>query len=115
MSNQNPIVRWPYGAASVEVLSDKGANDIQIVNTLTIIDGASVVATGHRTLNIDVDPELEPGARLVVKSKSTAAETLIPGDGMKGEVIEGEAGKMAVAEYVYDGSVFIQTAKSILI
>lgn len=115
MENQNPIVRWPFGAASVEVMKATGVTEVTVVNTLTIVDGVSVSATGDRTLNVTVDADLEVGARLVVKSKTTAAETLTPGVGMKGEEITGEAGKTAVAEYVYDGKAFVQTGKSILI
>lgn len=115
MENQNPIVRWPFGAASVEVMKATGATEVTVVNTLTIVDGVSVAATGNRTLKITADADLEIGARLVVKSKTTATETFTPGTGMKGEVITGEAGKTAVAEYVYDGVAFIQTGKSILI
>jgi hypothetical protein len=115
MENQNPIVKWPFGAASVEVMNEKSNTEITVVNTLTIVDGVSTSATGNRTLKITADADLEVGARLVVKSKTTAAETLTPGVGMKGEVIEGQAGKTAVAEYVYDGTAFVQTGKSILI
>lgn len=115
MENQNPIVRWPFGAASVEVMKATGSTEIEVVNTLTIVDGVSVAATGNRTLKAAIDADLEVGARIVVKSKTTAAETLTPGTGMKGEVITGEAGKTALAEYVYDGTAFVQTGKSILI
>lgn len=112
---QNPIVKWPFGAASVEVMEATGITEITAVNTLTIVDGVSVAATGNRTLKVTADADLEVGARIVVKSKTTAAETLTPGAGMKGEVITGEAGKTAVTEYVYDGAAFVQTGKSILI
>lgn len=115
MENQNPIVRWPFGAASVEVMTEKGNNEITVVNTLTIVDGVSVAATADRTLKVTADSELEIGARLIVKSKTTATEKLTPGTGMKGEVITGVAGKTMVAEFIYDGSAFIQSGKSIQI
>lgn len=115
MELQNPIAKWPFGAASLLVMTATGAQDCEIVNNLTILDGQSVVATGNRVLNLTADPDLTPGARVIVKTSSVAAEKLTPGEGVKGEVIDGVAGKTLVAEYVYDGSSFIQTGKSIQI
>lgn len=112
---QNPIVKWPYGAASQEVMTATGAQDFEIVNNLTILDGSSVIATDNRTLNLTADPDLTPGARVIVKTTSTGTEKLNPGTGVKGEAITGVAGKTFVAEYVYDGTGFVQTGKSIQI
>lgn len=112
---QNPIVKWPYGAATILAMTATGAQDFDIVNNLTLIDGSSVVATDNRTLNLTADADLTPGARVIVKTTSTATEKLNPGTGVKGEAITGAAGKTFVTEYVYDGTGFIQTGKSIQI
>lgn len=112
---QNPIVKWPFGAATLLEMAASGSQDFDIVNNLTIIDGSSVVATADRTLNLTADPDLVPGARVIVKTASTATEKLDPGSGVKGEAITGVAGKTFVVEYVYDGLGFVQTAKSIQI
>lgn len=112
---QNPIVKWPYGAATILAMTATGAQDFDIVNNLTIVDGSSVIATDNRTLNLTADAELTPGARVIVKTTSTATEKLNPGTGVKGEAVTGAAGKTFVAEYVYDGTGFIQTGKSIQI
>lgn len=116
MENQNPITRWPFGAATIVALAvATGAVALEIVNSKTIVDGTGVAATGDRTLNLTIDSGVEAGAELIVKTKSTATEKLTPGANMKGEVITGVAGKTQVVEYVYDGTAFIQTGKFIQI
>lgn len=112
---QNPIAKWPFGAATVVGLSADGDQAVDICNNLTLVDGATVIATGARTLNLAISTDIEPGARLIVKTKTTATETLTPGEGMTGTVTSGVAGKTKVAEYVYDGVTFIQTANAVQI
>lgn len=112
---QNPIVKWPYGLATILVLSAVGVQALAVNNNMTIVDGTSTVATDDRTLDITPDPGLEPGAILIVKTKSVGTEELIPGAGIKGETIAGVAGKTQVAQYIYDGSYFIQTSDFIQI
>lgn len=112
---QNPIAKWPFGAATVVKMPTEGIVHIDIYNTLTIIDGAGAAATGDRTLDLSISPDIEPGARLVVKTKTTAVETFTPGRGMAGTVTTGIAGKTKVTEYVFDGNKFIQTAAAVQI
>lgn len=112
---QNPIAKWPFGAATLVEMSAMGDQAVDIYNNLTIVDGATVVATGARTLNLAISPDIEPGARLIVKTKTTATETLTPGEGISGTVTTGVAGKTKVAEYVYDGVTFIQAATAVQI
>lgn len=113
--SQNAIVKWPFGQATVMPLSASGAQGIAVKNMLTILDGASVVATADRTVNITASETLEVGARIILKTKSNATEKVLCGTGIKGEAITGVAGKTQVAEYVYDGAAFIQTGKFIQI
>ena len=108
---QNPIVKWPFGKADVVSLTATGNQAVDIYNNLTIVDGA----TGARTLNLAISKDVEPGARLVVKTRTTATESLTPGEGMAGKATAGVAGKTKVAEYVYDGEKFIQTADAVQI
>lgn len=112
---QNPIAKWPFGTATLVALTATGNQAVDIYNNLTIVDGASVVATGGRTLNLAISRDVEPGARLIIKTKTTATETLIPGEGMTGAETAGVAGKTKVAEYVFDGVTFIQTAAAVQI
>lgn len=101
--------------ATLIVLSAVGVQALAVNNNMTIVDGTQVVATDDRTLDITADPGLEPGAVLIVKTKSVGTEELIPGAGIKGETITGVAGKTQVAHYVYDGFNFIQTSDFIQI
>ena len=113
---QKPIAKWPFGAATIILLAvAAGAIDIEIINNLTIVDGEDVISTGDRTLNLLIANDVEPGARLIVKNKTTGAESLIPGNGMSGTTISGVSGKTKVVEYVYDGKNFIQTAAAVQI
>lgn len=112
---QNPIVKWPFGAATVLALAATGTNALEIYNSLTIVDGVTVAATGNRTLDLTIDSGVDVGARLLVKTKSAATQTLIPGTGMAGETITGVADKTQVVEYVYDGTKFVQSGKFIQI
>lgn len=90
---QNPIVKWPFGKADVVSLTATGNQAVDIYNNLTIVDGASVIATGARTLNLAISKDVEPGARLVVKTRTTSTESLTPGEGMAGKATAGVAGK----------------------
>lgn len=112
---QNPISKWPFGAATIVAMVATGVMAVDIYNSLTIIDGATTVATGNRTLDLAISPDVEPGARLIVKTKTTSTETFTPGESLKGTVTTGVAGKTKVAEYVYDGETFIQTAAAVQI
>lgn len=109
------IIKFPFGPATTEVLSATGDQDIDIVNTLTIIDGVTTPATGNRTLNLTPDANLEVGARLVIKTKTTAAETTIFGTNITGLTYAGVAGKTKVVEAVYDGSGFVESGTPIQI
>lgn len=101
------IIKWPFGPATTVALSATGAQAIAIANDLTIVDGVTVEATGNRTLNLTIDASVNKGARLVIKSKSNGAETLIFGDAITGVTIVGVAGKTQVVEAVYDGTAFL--------
>ncbi len=103
-----PEILWPFGEASEVVLTASGAQEVDIVNNVTVVDGVSVVGTGNRTLNLVISNLLGVGAVLIVKHRATASETLIPGAGMDGEAVKGFSDKNAYAAYVYDGSKFCQ-------
>ena len=112
---QNPVVKHPFGEATIVQLAATGTDDIDIQNDLTVLDGATVQATGARTVNLNIAPDLNVGARLVILHKTAATETLTPGTGMKGKAITGVAGKTFAAEYFYTGTEFVQLATAIQI
>lgn len=100
-------IRWPFGPADSVALTATGAQAIAIENDMTIIDGVSVVATGNRTLNLTPSADLKAGARVLVKSKTTATETTIFGTGCQAPTITGVAGKTKTCELIYDGTNFV--------
>lgn len=104
------IIKFPFGPASEVALTATGAQAITVENMLTVVDGVTVVATGNRTINLTLDDDLETGARLVIKSKTTAVETLIFGTNITGVTITGVAGKTNVVEAVFDGTGFVVAA-----
>lgn len=116
MENQNPTVKWPFGAALlVLIAAAAAATTVAVDNNMTVIDGVKAVATTDRTINLDISKSVEAGARILLKTKTTATEMTIPGQGFKGASITGVAGKTMVVEYVYDGESFIQTAAAVQI
>lgn len=109
----DPIVKWPFGEASEEALTATGAQAIDIVNEMTIIDGVSTQATGNRTLNLTIGDEVGVGAMIVVKSKTAAVEKTTFGTGFTAPEMTGVAGKTKVASFIYDGSTFIQAGAEV--
>jgi hypothetical protein len=103
-------VKNPFGAAEVIVLTATGDQALTIVNEVTYIDGATNIATGNRTLNLTIDTDnINVGSRLIVASKTTATETTIFGTNITGATITGVAGKTKVTEFVYNGSVYVNS------
>lgn len=108
--DSNPIIRYPFGEATVETMSASGVQDVEIVNSLTIIDGATVSATADRQVRLTPVGNIEIGARVVVKTKTTTTEkTTFSGSAQAAE-ITGVAGKTHVVELIYDGYKFIQVS-----
>ena len=109
---QNSQVRYPFGPATVVQMAASGTINVDVQNYLTLLDGATVQATGARTVNLTIAPDTPVGARIVVAHKASATETLTPGEGMTGQAITGSASKTLVAEYIYTGEKFIQIAEA---
>lgn len=109
----DPIVKWPFGDASVVQLSATGAQALSIQNDMTIVDGVTNVATGNRTLNLTVSPDVKAGAIILVKSKTTGTETTVPGTIMSGPTVVGVAGKTMAVTYIYDGAKFTAAGASV--
>lgn len=101
------MINYPYGEISSSELTATGVQAITIDNSATIIDGTTVIATGNRTLNLTLDSELRIGAKLFVKSKTTATETTIFGTGITAPTITGVAGKTNTQSFTFDGTAFL--------
>lgn len=109
----DPIVKWPFGEASTEALTATGAQALEIINEMTIIDGAGTTATGNRTINLDINDEVGVGAMIVAKLKTTGTETTAFGTGFTAPTLTGVAGKTKVVSFIYDGATFIQTGTAV--
>ncbi|MBS4057762.1 MAG: hypothetical protein KGZ82_10640 [Bacteroidales bacterium] len=106
-------IRFPFDDAQTIALTATGAQALTIVDTVTIIDGVTVPATGNRTLNLTIDSEVPVGARMFVKSKTDGTETTAFGPGMTGATITGVAGKTKTKSFTYDGSKFVAEGEQI--
>ena len=89
-------------------MSATGAQALSIATQTTIVDGETTPATGTRTLNLTIAAAVQPGALIVAKLKTTAAETTVFGTGMTGATITGAAGLTKVVLFVYDGTNFVE-------
>jgi len=104
MSNK---VKFPFGPADELELTATGDQALTIVDNLTLIDGVTNVATGNRTLNLDIDADVAVGAKLAIRTKTTAAETTIAGTGLTGATYAGVAGKTITRTATFDGKAFL--------
>lgn len=102
-------IRFPFNDAKIIALTATGAQALTIADTLTILDGVTVEATGNRTLNLTLASDLLVGSRIIVRSKTNGTETTIFGTVMIGATITGAAGKTINTEFIYDGVNFEQT------
>lgn len=109
------IIKWPFGPATIVALTATGSQAIPIFNDLTIADGVTIIATGNRTLDLTVDPSVNAGARLFVKSKTTAVEATTFGTKMQGVAAVGVAGKTKTVEFIYDGINFVMAGTPVQI
>jgi hypothetical protein len=108
-------VKFPFGDISVATLSATGAQAITITDQVTIIDGQTTQATGNRTLNLTINSQVKPGARITVFAKTAGTETTIAGTGMTAPTVTGAAGKTKCWELVYDGVTFKATTTNVQI
>lgn len=111
---QNPVVNYPFGPATVIQLGATGETKVEVQNALTILDGATVQATGARTVNVAAIANNVPdGARIVLLHKSAATETMTFGTNMAGKQITGVSGKTFATELVLVNGKFYQTAEAV--
>ena len=108
-------IKWPFGEGDSKELTATGAQAIAIDDNFTIIDGATVEATGNRTLDLTIDSEVKSGAKLFLKSKTNGTETTIFGTGITAPTITGVAGKTKTQGFTYDGTVFLPDGASVQI
>lgn len=108
-------LKWPFGLADSKELTATGTQAITIDDTMTIIDGVTVEATGNRTLNLTINPEVKAGAKILLKSKTNGTETTIFGTGISSVTIAGVAGKTKTQSFTYDGTNFLPDGTAVQI
>ena len=105
----------PFGVAETIVLSATGNQAVIIKNDITILDGASTIATGNRTLIATLSAQLKIGAKILLKAKTTGTETTIFSTGFVAPTITGVAGKIKTQGFIFDGTNFLPTGASLQI
>lgn len=109
-------IKHPDGIVTTVAMTATGAQAITIVNDgHTLIDGATVEATGNRTVNLTVGSEITKGATLLITNKTNGTETLTHGTIITAPVITGSAGKTTSQAFTYDGAAFLPDGAKIQI
>jgi hypothetical protein len=109
-------IRAPFAEGTTsDVLTATGAQAITIDTQYTVIDGATVSATGNRTINLTLDTNLEPNAEILVLSKTDGTETTVFGTGITAPTITGVAGKTHSQLFKFDGTAFYPAGTAVQI
>jgi hypothetical protein len=103
-------IKFPFGDADVQAMTETGAQALTITDNLTILDGVTVEATGNRRINLTVDAEVPVGAMLLVRNQTNGTETLTFGTGITAPVQTGVAGTIHNQLFMYNGTVFEATS-----
>lgn len=105
-----PNIKAPYGAADQFALIATGATALTVLNSRSVIDGATIPLTGAATVNLTLDSRLDVGAKIYLKAAFTGITTLTFGTGFTAPLLTGVTGKTFVAAFYYDGTNFLPTA-----
>jgi len=100
-----------FPVSDAQAIAYASAITIPVAQMHTVVTVA--VLTGALTLNVSVDAQVTPGARLIVKllSDTTARDTTL-GTGFEGTTIAGVISKTKVAVFEYDGTNFVHVSTS---
>jgi hypothetical protein len=108
------IVKFPFGEASTIALTATGDQDVTVINPYTIIDGDTVKSTGHRTLNLTLDPSIRVGSILKVKIQYGGAHNFIFGTKITHETMKGIADTNKIEyDFIFDGTNFVKLSTAI--
>lgn len=107
-------INSPFGAAGTITIEATGTTAATISNAITYVETLPTL-TGNATLNLTLSSELNAGALLHLKVKTTATETFTFGTGIDGPVVTGVAGKTWCQSFWYDGTIFLPCGAKIQI
>ena len=100
-------IRSPFGKALTLGCTATGNQNIIIASQVTVIDADVVKSSGHRTLNLTIDPAVQAGAILKVKIKYGGAHNFIFGTNITHPTLTGIAdNNTAEVDFIYDGTSF---------
>jgi hypothetical protein len=107
-------INKPFGAAGTLAITATGTTAATISNDVTYVETLPTL-TGNATLDLTLSSELNAGAMLHLKVKTTASETFTFGTGIDGPVVAGAAGKTWCQSFWYDGTIFLPCGAKIQI
>ena len=107
-------IKSPFGAADTLTIAATGTTAATITNRVTYVSSLPTL-TGNATLDLTLSSELEAGAMLHLKVKTTATETFTFGTGCDAPVVTGVAGKTWTQSLWYDGTIFLPCGAKIQI
>jgi hypothetical protein len=106
MAYPNVSISYPFGDVDVQALTATGTQNLTIQEMVTLIDGATVKATGNRTIVLTISSSVKAGARILFVNKTNTTETTTFSTGFLCPTLTGVTGKNFSAEFFYDGTVF---------
>jgi hypothetical protein len=99
-------ISYPFGEMDVQSKAFAASLDIDVDNQKTLVEVGEL--TGAITLVAKPNPELRPGAELIIKLKSDAtARAATLSTGFAGTTISGTISKTKYAYFVFDGTNFV--------
>lgn len=107
-------VNAPFGAEGTITIAATGTTAATINNQITSTESLTTL-TGNATLDLTLSSELNAGAVLNLKVKTTATETFTFGTGIDAPVVTGVAGKTWCQSFWYDGTIFLPCGAKIQI
>lgn len=110
-----PTINHPFGAADTSLTIEATGTTAATISNQETMNIALPTLTGNATLNLTLSDELQAGAKLHLKVKTTASETFTFGTGIDAPVVTGSAGKTWCQSFWYDGTIFLPSGAKIQI
>lgn len=109
------IINYPFGAADNGLVIEATGTTAFTIKEQETLNSVLPTLTGNATLNLTISSEVRAGAKLHIKVKTTATETLTFGTGIDAPVVTGVAGKTWCQSFWFDGTVFLPSGAKIQI
>lgn len=106
-------LKWPFGASDIKNITGTGAETIIIDNNKTVLKISGL--TGIKTLNLDIDPELQAGAELIIEvTQGATGRNVVLGTGFQTNSpdLTGDANDVDSIVCEYDGAAFFTKSQT---